>query len=527
MQQTTSRMRIYSLFTAAMLGSICLGLNPAFADVGAQKSKLHPTDGTASDLFGSSVAISGTIAIVGTPFDGDNGSFSGSAYTFDALTGSQIAKLLPSDGAAGNLFGRSVAISGTAAIAGAENGGDNGMQTGSAYLFEPLTGLQTAKLIASDGSAGDKFGISVAISGTTAIVGAPFDDDNGSNSGSVYLFDTLTGVQLLKVLPSDGAFDDEFGWAVAISGSTAIVGAPDDVSSHGSAYLIDVLSGAQIAKLIPNDGAFGDRFGSSVAISGTTVIVGAAGDDDNGSRSGSAYLFDTITGVQIAKLLPSDGAASDEFGASVAISGSTAIGGAFQNSDNGSLSGSAYFFDASNGVQTAKLLPSDGASNDRFGFSVAISGLTAIVGAQYDDDNGIASGAAYLFETAIQFQSTAIERNGSGHNASILSSATGPTLGLNFVTDFDCSGHGPSIAILEIYAAASNGLFLTGGELLVDLASPLLISVSQAHTGGVIQYSLAVPSDPSLCGLTASIQGIVFGAPHYELSNALDIVVGI
>ena len=126
------------------------------------------------------------------------------------------------------------------------------------------------------------------------------------------------GDQLFKLLPDDGAAYDEFGESVAISGATAIVGAShddDNGSGSGSAHLFDTTTGQWIAMLLPDDGASGDRFGVSVAISGTTAIVGAyvADNVDNGINSGSAYLFDTITGQQLAKLLPSDGAAFDGF----------------------------------------------------------------------------------------------------------------------------------------------------------------------------------------------------------------------
>ena len=104
--------------------------------------------------------------------------------------------------------------------------------------------------------------------------------------------------------------------------------------------------GDQLFKLLPKDGAAEEFFGRSVAISGATAIVGAYWHDDNGFYSGSAYLFDTSTGAQIAEILPNDGAVGDEFGVSVAISGATAIVGAFLDDDNGGNSGSAYLFDA-------------------------------------------------------------------------------------------------------------------------------------------------------------------------------------
>jgi esterase/lipase superfamily enzyme len=267
---------------------------------------------------------------------------------------------------------------------------------------QTLDTTESLKLTASDVVEAQQFGWSVAISDTTAIIGATGDNDNGSGSGSVYLFDTTTGLQIAKLTASDAAAGDNFGRSVAISGNTAIIGAPfdDDAGvSSGSAYLFDTTTGVEIAKLTASDAAAGDLFGFSVAISGTTAIVGAWGDGDAGFNTGSAYLFDTTTGVQIAKLTASDFAGFDSFGYSVAISGTTAVVGAFGNDDAGSNSGSAYLFDTTTGVQVAKLTASDAASGDNFGRSVAISGNTAIVGAPFDDDAGFSSGSAYLFDT--------------------------------------------------------------------------------------------------------------------------------
>ncbi len=382
-----------------------LSTAPADADLGDQLFKLLADDGAAEDWFGRSVGISGATAIVGAFGDDDNGSMSGSAYLFDTTTGRQIAKLLADDGAVEDRFGLHVAISGGITIVGAHRDDDNGDNSGSAYLFDIRTGQQIAKLLPDDAAAGDGFGISVAISGAIAIVGAVWDDDNGDASGSAYLFDTTSGRQIAKLLPDDGAALDYFGTSVAISGATAIVGAypEDDNGDPGFAYLFDTTTGRQIAKLLADDGAAGDQFGISVEIAGTTAIVGANLDDDNGLNSGSAYLFDIsdpANPTPIAKLLPKDGAAGDLFGSLVAISGARAIVGAYRDDNNGADSGSAYLFDTTTGSQIAKLLPNDGATFDFFGTSVAISGATAIVGAYWDDDNGFNSGSAYLFDAA-------------------------------------------------------------------------------------------------------------------------------
>jgi len=222
--------------------------------------------------------------------------------------------------------------------------------------------VQSGKLTANDGDFHDNFGYSVAISGNKAIVGAVLDEDNGPQSGSAYLFDVASGEQLAKLTAQDGATDDRFGWSVGLSGNTAIVGAygkDDDGTDSGSAYLFDVTSGLQLAKLTAHDAAAEDWFGVSVAISGNTAIVGARWDDDFGNNSGSAYLFDVASGEQLAKLTPVDGEGPDEFGRAVAISGHTAIVGAYLDSDNGLWSGSAYVFvpEPSTWLMLCSLLP--------------------------------------------------------------------------------------------------------------------------------------------------------------------------
>eukprot|EP01084_Bolivina_argentea_P067764 123348_1 len=170
-------------------------------------------------------------------------------------------------------------------------------------------------------------------------------------------------------------------------------------------FIKQCMAEVETAKLLPGDGATADYFGYSVSLYGSTAIVGAYQNDDQGINSGSAYIFtlDSLNNAwtETAKLLPSDGAAGDYFGQSVSIYGSTAIVGAIYNDDQGTDSGSAYIFtlDSLNNAwtETAKLLPGDGATADYFGYSVSLYGSTAIVGAYQNDDQGINSGSAYIF----------------------------------------------------------------------------------------------------------------------------------
>ena len=337
-----------------------------------QLAKLIALDAAAGDQFGYSVAISGDLVIVGAWGDDDDGSASGSAYIFDRSTGwSQIAKLTASDAERGDQFGYSVAISGNLAVVGARLDREGGSASGAGYVFDGSRGWdQVTKLTASDAAANDQFGTSVAISGDLAIVGAPGDRDDGPDSGSAYLFDGSTGwSQIAKLTASDAAAVDRFGTSVAINGDLAIVGAPlddDGGPDSGSAYLFDASTGwSEVAELTASDAARGDEFGYSVAIGDDVAIVGAWDDDDVGSASGSAYLFDFdgSTGWgQIAKLTASDAGRGDEFGYSVAISGDLAVAGARLDDDSGSSSGSAYVFDRSIGWNLVAKLTESGAA---------------------------------------------------------------------------------------------------------------------------------------------------------------------
>ncbi|MEX2168716.1 MAG: PQQ-binding-like beta-propeller repeat protein [Pirellulales bacterium] len=307
----------------------------------------------------------------------------------------ELFRFTESDSAPLELFGWSVAVNGNIALIGAPGDDLAGFESGSAYLFDLTSGQQIFKLNASDAAPLKNFGWSVAMSGNTAIVGARGDYLSGTR-GAAYVFDLTTGTQIHKLTDTAALFG--FGDKVGISGNVAIVNNPLDSVGHtysGSSYLFDVTTGQKVFKLTASDAAAEKFFGSDVAVSGSIAVVGASGDRHAGSQSGSAYLFDVTTGQQLVKLTASDATLDADFGYSVAISGATAIVGAYRDGFPNAF-GAAYLFDATTGQELFKLKSSDGALSYRFGSSVAITGNLAMVGNLAADGQG----AAFLFDIA-------------------------------------------------------------------------------------------------------------------------------
>jgi hypothetical protein len=323
------------------------------------------------------------------------------------------AQLTADDGATSDTFGRAVAISGDTAVVGAgfDRVGTNNSQ-GSAYVFvrSGTTWVQQAHLTASDGAGDDWFGIAVAISGDTIVVGAGADDVGAdAQQGSAYVFvrSGTTWTQQAKLTASDGAAGDTLGSSVAIFGDTVVAGADsDDVglnAAQGSAYVF-VRSGTtwtQQARLTASDGAAEDFFGFSVAISGDTAVVGANWDDiGSNNHQGSAYVFvrSGTTWAQQAKLTAGrEGAAGDAFGNSVAVSGETAVIGIPYYGDS---VGRAHVFvrSGTTWARQARLAAGDGSAVDKFGHSVSISGGTIVAGAHQNTVGDISGrGSAYVF----------------------------------------------------------------------------------------------------------------------------------
>ncbi len=395
-----------ALITAGAISMPLLGVTPtAFANplttptIGKLVAELTGSDAVAGDDFGATVAISGTTVAVGAP---SHANYAGRAYVYTNAAGGwkQLAELKGSDTAAGDGFGTSVAVSGTTVVVGADD-------ADRAYVFTrtPTGWKQTGELKGSDTvgasmfSFGDEFGYSVALWGTTIVVGA---FDHANDAGRAYVFrktaNGWTQTAELKgsdtIAGQDGLTGDSFGTSVAVSGDMVVVGAPYHAEHSGRAYLFTRAAGGwkQTAELrgadtVGFEGNFaGDQFGTSVAISGTTVVVGTG----NGDR---AYLFTrTPTGwKQTAELRGSYTVSGDDFGISAAVSGNTVVVGDDYQANG---AGRAYLFTRTGGwKQVAELKGSDTVSGGDFGISTAVSGSTVVVGADYHG-----AGRAYVFE---------------------------------------------------------------------------------------------------------------------------------
>ncbi|HLX84070.1 MAG TPA: choice-of-anchor D domain-containing protein [Terriglobales bacterium] len=439
----------------------------AEVDPWIQQREVTASDGAAQDQFGNSVAISGNTMVVGSPDHSFGTTYgAGAAYVFVETGGtwSQQAELKASDGAAYDAFGLSVTISGTTIMVGAPcHTNSNGQcGQGAVYVFVASGGkwTQQAELTASNGVAGDYFGWSVALDGNTAVIGAYGKEIMGhAAQGAAYVFAESGGTwtQQAELTASDGIFNDEFGYSVGLNSSTIVIGAPDRTvgsnQSQGTGYVFTGSGGTwtQQAELTASDGEAGDFFAQSVAVGGSTTVLGAPCHPRNGfafcqGGSGAAYVFGESGGTwtQQAELTPSDGVAGDEFGVSVSFSGSTILSGASLHTV-GSNQGAAYVFTGSGGTwsQQAELAAADDVGG-YFGWSVAVDGTTAIVGAPaHAVGSNQLQGAAYVFvpsvstvsisPTSLSFGNVAINSTSAAKTVTLKNSGS-TTLDISSIT---------------------------------------------------------------------------------------------
>lgn len=493
--------RLLFLFFSVLMTSQSGAQNPGHAVLGANvllEERIRASDAMAEDFFATSVSASSDRVLVGAPDEDENGSQSGAAYVFefDGVNWVQTAKLLASDGAADDRFGDSVAVAGNRLLVGASRGDGLVTDSGAVYIFERqgMQWVEMDKIFAADGVLDDRFGISVSGDGDRILVGADFDDDLGGQSGSAYIFELTLGVwrEQQKLLATDGAAIANFGLSVSLSGDRALIGAPGDDESGliaGAAYIFDLLAGVwqQTDKLLADDGAFGDGLGIAVGLAqnGQRALVGSPGS----GATGAAYVFDydTVQWNQTVRLTPQNGASGALFGEALSLSTDSALIGA--PSGNGVINGSgtAYLFSLNAGIwsQEEQLSASDGDLLDQFGSAVAHVGDVLVIGANEDDDQGDEAGSAYIFYAA----------------ANLTLEATGPAqviAGETVDGGFLVSNRGPSTArdvVLNVATNPALSLITAGPPCMAGFPC----TIGDMASGETLQVtvSYAVPRDAS------------------------------
>lgn len=330
--------------------------------------------------------------------------------------GSELQRLLPSDGHQLQHYGTSVALGDSLAVVGSRSDQDLGGYSGSAYLYKldhSGSWQESQKLFGSDSGGGDLFGSAAAINGDRLLIGA----DGFQGGGAAYLFEPNpqgAWEEVAKLQADDRATDDYFGAAVALERDVAVVEAPldDDPTLSGSVYVSsrDGLGPwTQTAHLRAPDANGGEWFGRSVSVSGGAIVVGAHSDSAPGlSYHGSAYVFeqDALGSWGLAtKLLSSDLQAFQGFGASVAVEGDTILVGAQFDNEFGAQSGSVYVFERSvlgGWAEVQKITADDAHASAQFGVSVALNGPWAVVGATGDSPAGEDAGVVYAVRRSAQ-----------------------------------------------------------------------------------------------------------------------------
>lgn len=328
------------------------------AGVWSEEAKLTSNDPRAQDYYGIAVAVEGDVLVVGAFYDDTLLPDDGSAFVYrhDGNAWQPEQKLTASDPGLGDRFGRSVDVAGEWIAVGAYRDDDLGVNAGAVYLFRRVGGtwVEQQKIVAGDGAAGDLFGVSLALCGDALLVGSYFDDTTQPDTGSAYVFryDGNAWSEEQKLTPADAASGDVLGASVSLDGDTAVLGSYwDDAAGFdsGAAYVFRRVGGTwvEMQELVASDGAQGDEFGWSVAVRGDVIAVGAYEDDDQGHDSGAAYVYRRSgdTWIEEKKLRPSDGASQDWFASAVAISGTDLWVGSMRDDDAGADSGAAYLYD--------------------------------------------------------------------------------------------------------------------------------------------------------------------------------------
>jgi len=354
---------------------------------------VHNSVPDGGDYYGQSVGVDGNYGVVGC-WNGFNGY--GAVYIHDVATGDVLHGIPNPTPVNGDRFGYSVAISDGRVVVGAYNDDTGATNAGSAYIFDAVTGSLMVTLSNPSPESHNRFGHNVSIDGDFALVGAYSDRQDGNFSGRAYIFNATTGNLLWSLHNPTPVSSEQFGFSVSISGNYAIVGTPQDStdgSFRGIVYIYNVTTGDIVHTIHNPTPTNSHRFGYSVSIRGDYAIVGTKSAD-------SAYIFNVTTGALVHTLPNPNPSTDDQFGISTMIHDDYALVGAqFNDPDGVSDAGSVYVFDVATGTLLYTLNNPESMSDDGFGEGVSTNGEYILVGASYDDPTSQANaGSAYIYQ---------------------------------------------------------------------------------------------------------------------------------
>ncbi|MGE3171627.1 MAG: FG-GAP repeat protein [Planctomycetota bacterium] len=509
-----------------VLSALFLG-HAAAAQAMQPDATLVAGDPNGSDRFGYAVAAFGDLAVVGATNDDEAASEAGAAYVWSRGADGGwtfVTKLIAADAAPGDLFGTSVAAFGDRIVVGAYlKNSARGTATGAAYVFERQpdgTWMQQAQLLANDGAAGDRLGISVGVFGDRVLVGAshadPVGSSPGTNTGAAYVFDRQVDgrwTQTARLSPAGEPTGALFGWSVSLWGDRALVGAYQEagaVATSGAAHVFDrdpAGTWSESARFAPADGAAGDSFGITVALEGDEALVGAPGDDDAGAGSGTVRVFRRDSGGswnELPRLLPPEVRTGDAFGSAVALSAGHALLGAFADDDDGDLSGSAYLYERrTDGTwwRSALLHADGGSAGDRFGYAAALWGDTALVGAFASDAAAPNAGAVGAFRIGALLHGQPRVSIASGGSQPMLVRRGETFAGSLFLVVGSITGTTPGIPLAPGVLVPLN--FDAYTQLTLEPGSPVVAPslLLDADGAGSAAFQLPAGTGPEFAGL--------------------------
>lgn len=386
------------MHTSTLTGLIMTGVLSTFSAIAPAQhyylgSRLTSPSPATDDAFGVGLAMNDQYIAVGSYQDDDSLYHDGRVYLYSATTGSYIRTILGPNPLNNGAFGVDIALDGDLILVGSFTDQNSSASSGAGYLFNVNTGALLADFTAETGSSGDQTGRSVALQQPLALLGAPGNDDNGPSTGAVHAFLTNLLFQLTTIYPDTPIIDERFGASVAIDGDFIVVGAPGSSFSGsltGSVYVFDVNTGVQLHRIVPAGSGAGDLVGTSVDVQDGVIAIGAPFYTRPGlGGSGIVYTYNAASGTLINTFNPPMPAVLQQFGTSVALDGSRLVVGSPYTYANTPFEGRVHVFDNGTVEEVNVFSIPDG---QIFGRQVAASGgRTAASGPGLNPNEGYAA----------------------------------------------------------------------------------------------------------------------------------------